>query len=285
MALINERVDPEVAAALNALGPYLPELVVIGGCASALYRHHAAASPGLAHIGTTDIDVACLVPTATGPRPPIGELLGGAGFLPEYHTGDQMPPIMKFRSTRDQNVDIELLAPLVGAPRRRDGTAKVTDSVQQGASAQLLRYLDLLLFRPCEVAAADIAELQMSQSSAVLRIPNPVAFVMQKILIMGEGRAPKDIDKDCHYIYDVAVTFRAAASQLAAWGAALKAESSTWRKWYERFTTVAQDRVFASASARGPVAAARVHRDAGIVPPASADEICRVVRRWLRLLP
>ena len=48
---------------VETLNPYLGELVCIGGCANALYRHHPhAAEDGPAYLGTMDVDWAVCPP-------------------------------------------------------------------------------------------------------------------------------------------------------------------------------------------------------------------------------
>lgn len=97
MALISHDFDLFFRRVVRAIGPYLPDLVIAGGCANALYRHHPEAEgTAIPAPGTMDLDLAC---TRTGPplgeRPRLIDLLRGAGLKVEL-TGQGHPPVMKF---------------------------------------------------------------------------------------------------------------------------------------------------------------------------------------------
>ena len=54
--------------------------------------------------------------------------------------------------------------------------------VQDGLTAQQLRYLDLLLHEPLEVDAGQVDGLAIEEPLMV-RVPNPATYVLQKALI------------------------------------------------------------------------------------------------------
>ncbi len=275
MVLISPWADAEIAAAIRALEPYLGDVVVIGGCANALYRHFETAATAPTPIGTSDLDLACAPPIAAAGRKSIATLLHEAGFYADVHP-EHRPPIVKFRSSRDPNVDIELLSPLQGSASRRDGSPKVTAEVQPGTSAQQLRYLELLLTEPLAIPAARVAAIGMPESSAAIRVPNPVSYVMQKILIMrDQGRSSADIAKDCYYIYEAAVLFGNAEPLLKQRSKVLRQTSP---KWHARFIEMLT-REFDSRDARGPLAVVRVRRDSGMGDTPTEEMASRAVMR------
>jgi len=57
--LMGKEFDPFFAQIVRTLGPYLDDILCIGGCANALYRFHDLASPmPWGYLGTKDVDVA-----------------------------------------------------------------------------------------------------------------------------------------------------------------------------------------------------------------------------------
>ena len=148
MALIDRGLDSLLRSALHHLRPYLDDIVVIGGVANALLRHHPLAAPtDIPVLGTTDIDFATLDRVLRRGRPPLTDLLNEAGVAPEVHP-EHTPPIIKFVAKSDPNLEIEFLCPLKGSEYRRTGKRQVAASIQDNVTAQQLRYLDLLLFEP-----------------------------------------------------------------------------------------------------------------------------------------
>ena len=72
-------------------------------------------------------------------------------------------------------------------------------------SSQLLRYIDILLLSPWQVALREENGYPISPNRAV-QIANPASFLAQKILIHGQ-RAYKDRAKDLLYIHDTIEVF------------------------------------------------------------------------------
>jgi hypothetical protein len=187
MGLINDAIASAIRELATHARPYMEDLVIVGGCASALYRHHelAALLPGEA-IGTQDVDVACLPPIPPRGESPLFRTLESAGFSAEIHA--ELGPI-KFVSA--SGVEIEFLAPLTGAAHSRRGSPKQAIEVQSRVSAQQLRYLDLLLFEPWRVISTAVPELAALQTPVNLQVPNPAMYVAQKVLIRDQGRLQK----------------------------------------------------------------------------------------------
>jgi hypothetical protein len=142
-----ERDDEKFAVLLDALGPYLDRVVIVGGWAHRLFRRHPLAQTmSYRPLMTRDTDVA--IPA--GIRVDEGSLrdrLLVRGFTEEF-LGDDRPPVTHYQLRGDDaGFYVEFLTPLVGGEFRRDGTRDVTTSVS-GVSAQKLRHLDVLLIAP-----------------------------------------------------------------------------------------------------------------------------------------
>jgi hypothetical protein len=213
----------------------------------------------MAHPGTKDLDLAGPQAVPPGERPPIRELLEAHG-LQSRGVGDIVPPLVKFSPIGETStVELELLVPLIGQDAER------AVAMQEGLHVQPLRYLDLLLFEPWEIPVDRIPIQLDLPDCAVLRVPNPTSYIMQKILIRRrEGRRYSGLRKDCYYIYEIAVMFRDVLPGLAAIAGRLERGEGigpVGKSWTRRFRADL-GRLFADPGAEGPVSAASVHRDA-----------------------
>src|SRR6187549_2345616 len=105
---------------------------------------------------------------------------------------------------RDAGFYAEFLTPLMSSEYRRNGKPDVTERVGD-VVAQKLRHLEVLLVQPWSVTANrgngfDLAE------PAVLQIPNPSSYMIQKLLIH-DRRKPAERAKDVLYIHDTIELF------------------------------------------------------------------------------
>lgn len=247
---------------VETLNPYLGELVCIGGCANALYRHHPlAAKDGPAYLGTMDVDWAVCPPLQVKAESKhVAALMCDSGFKEELLGGDS-EPVVKYVDASDPEfagAEVEFLCPLSGAKGGRK-RALTSTAVQEGLRAQPLRYLDLLLHDPWEVHLSTVPGFEDLTDLHIL-VPNPAAYFVQKVLMRSQGRPRPLMEKDCYYLYEVAVLFRNAHVELRLAYESLKASSTAWAKWLTRFQDDAAS-LFSSAAAEGPTSAVRVYRD------------------------
>jgi hypothetical protein len=129
-----QRDDEKFAVLLDALGPYLDRVVIVGGWAHRLFRCHPLAQPvSYRPLMTRDTDVA--IPS--GIRVDEGSLrerLLARGFSEEF-LGDDRPPVTHYElGGDDTGFYVEFLTPLAGGEFKRDGSRDVTTSVS-GVSA------------------------------------------------------------------------------------------------------------------------------------------------------
>lgn len=256
--------DAFLVHVLSAFRPYLEKLVVVGGFAVRLYEFHPRAERATVRVlRTFDADLATgnvRIPVA---GQSLADLAAAAGFRRDFR-GDRMPPVMKFvpkdASTERRNADqytIEFLSPLVGPAAGRSGKAVATSDIQQGVTAQRLRYLDLLLEAPWPVPLAGLPGIPVTSRTLEPRVPHPGLFIVQKILISGEPNRLERRPKDMAYVYQVASVFRRELNGLAEEVRDRMNANPAWRKWLGRFKRMT-DSLFAGPGAAGVTEAHRV---------------------------
>lgn len=192
-----------MARLLDALRPWLTQLVIVGGWAHRLHRYHPLAHPQTyAVVRTKDADIAFSAGASLGGN--IAAALRKAGFREDL-SGDHTPPITQYRlESEDDGFSAEFLVPLEGSEIKRGGRRDVTLATA-GITAQKLRHLDLLLLETWDVRLSRDVGVPVVGPVDV-RLPNPVSFVAQRILIHKE-RAPSKRAQDALYIHDTLELF------------------------------------------------------------------------------
>jgi hypothetical protein len=198
-----ERDDEKFAQFVDALGPYVARVVIVGGWAHRLFRHHPLAQTlPYAPLMTRDTDVALQTGIALDEEN-VRERLLSRGFHEEF-LGDDRPPVTHYHlGVDDAGFYVEFLTPLVGSEFRRDDTRDVTTTIA-GITAQKLRYLEVLLTVPWCVPL-DLGR-SVGQAPAIVNIANPVSYIVQKLLVSGK-RKPSERAKDVLYIHDTLELF------------------------------------------------------------------------------
>ncbi len=198
-----------MANAIDALAPWLNQLVLIGGWAHRLHRHHPHASvPTYRALATRDVDVGVDPKRELHGR--IDVALADARFDRDL-SGEHRPPISRFHHREDRAFYLEFLSPLRGSGRRRDGSEDATIEIA-GATAQKLRHLDVLFVDPWQLDLEPSAYLPLSKSARA-QVANPVSFVVQKLLIH-ESRLDDKRAQDLLYIHDTIELFGAQLASL-----------------------------------------------------------------------
>jgi hypothetical protein len=189
------------ARLIDALRPWLPDLVFVGGWSHRLQRFHALANPP-AHLplATRDADVAFS---------DTSRLEGSIQKrfvrpVSEELSGEHVPPAVQYRLRGTDGFYAEFLTPLHGSGQRRDGTLDATME-RAGITAQRLRHLDLLLLHPWSVTIGPADGVPLQTDAKVL-IANPVAFIAQKLLISAQRMMRKKA-QDALYIHDTLELF------------------------------------------------------------------------------
>jgi hypothetical protein len=188
---------------IDALRPWLRDLVFVGGWAHRLHRLHPLAHPPAYNpLRTRDADIAfsTTAPLAGNIRAALEE----AGFE-QVLSGDESPAIAEYRlGDEDQGFFAEFIAPLRGSGIRRDGTPDATVS-KAGITAQKLRHVDVLLIHPWSVGLGSGVGPAISRPTEI-QLVNPVSFIAQKLLIHSR-RPPAKQAQDALYIHDTLELF------------------------------------------------------------------------------
>ncbi len=205
----------DFARLIEALHPWLNQIVVIGGWAYRLYRLHPLAQQlEYEPLATFDTDVA--VPahlSVAGPN--MHECLIASGFL-EEKLGEAQPPAAHYRLvSAETGFYAEFLTPLEGNEYKRGGQRDATTRIA-GVSSQKLRHIDLLLKNPWAVEI-DATNGYPTAETRRVQLPNPASFLAQKALIRHK-RDRIDRAKDVLYIHDT----------IEAFGGALTAIRKQW---------------------------------------------------------
>jgi hypothetical protein len=196
---------------IDALRPWLGHLVIAGGWAHRLHRLHPLAhNPGHEPIRTRDVDFALSLRAPVAGD--ISEALGGAGFTRTF-VGEDAPPVTHYNLDDDAGFYAEFLVPLEGSEIRRDGKPDVTVPLA-GITAQKLRHLDLLLVASWSVRLGADTDVPLQRPADIL-LPNPVSFIVQKLLVH-EKRRPNKQAQDVLYIHDTLELFGGGLDELRA---------------------------------------------------------------------
>ncbi len=202
---------------LQALEPWLSQIVIVGGWAHRLYRFHALAQPlEYKPLMTFDTDVA--VPKDLPvEQENIAQRLHQRGFT-ESFLGDNQPPITQYRlGSENDGFYAEFLTPLDGNGYSRDGKLDHTVRIA-GVSSQKLRYLDVLLQHSWPITLVPSYEIRIEKAT-IIYVANPTAYIVQKLLIRDRRDKPS-IAKDVLYIHDTIELF----------GSKLEALNELWNK-------------------------------------------------------
>lgn len=283
--MLDKEFDCFFLKVVQSLSSYLGDLICIGGCANALYRFHELASHAApAYLGTKDIDWAVHQKLPLQDRKPLASLMAEAGFN-ETCFGSGKQAVIKYCPTNSAlSSDLEFLCPLSGLPGSSNKVLPPTShEVQTGLMAQPLRYLEILFQRPWVIDLGRIPEFKALHGTRV-QVPNPSAYVVQKVLIRDQQRGWPSLAKDCYYIYEISVLFHEALDAMAKEYANIKLGLP--QAWIKRFRTKLH-LLFRNAHADGPASALRVYQAAiasrreSSSSNLNADMIVRAVNKML----
>jgi hypothetical protein len=278
MSFIDPKFDTVFKKAITALDPYLDDIVCIGGCATALYRYHKLANKvPWDFIGTFDFDAAVPQKLPQRGRPPIAEIMYNAGFK-EILYGNYDSPVMKYALNKLKDaVDVEFLCDMSGLPVKDQSMASV--EVQEGLSAQPLRYLAMSLENTWTVQLDSIPAFQDLINISV-KVPNPAAYIVSKVLIRDEKRPPASFQKDCFYIYEISTIFRSDHDVLHNEYNRLSPCTANWKKRFEKNVR----KLYASEYSEGTVNAVGIFKDIGKLQHNSFELTEEIVCRSVNIM-
>lgn len=208
-----------IARLIDALRPWLGQVVLVGGWAHRLYRfHELAQTPTYSPLRTNDADVA--FSTTALLEGDIAAALKARDFREELR-GEHTPPITYYHlGGEEAEFYVEFLVPLHGSGYTRKGQPDVTVR-KAGITAQKLRYVDLLLEDPWAVRLDESVGVPLAQAADV-RLASPASFLAQKLLIQNHRPVNKQA-QDALYIHDTVELFARELETLnRAWKERLK---------------------------------------------------------------
>ena len=195
---------------VEAIRPWLPHLVIVGGWAHRLHRFHPlATSQEYQPLRTRDVDLAFSLNAPL--EGDLRDALKQAGFEEEL-SGEYTPPVTHYHlGEEDAGFYAEFLTVKQGSGVKRGGKSDLT-ILKAGITAQKLRHLELLLTGPWKVQVGVESKVPIERAVDLV-VPNPVSFIVQKLLIHKRRDADKKA-QDVLYIHDTLQLFGASLDQL-----------------------------------------------------------------------
>ena len=156
-------------------------------------------------------------------------------------------------------------SPREGSKTDRHGTNREIIEVEPELHAQTDPYLGLLLVENLELDASSVEGTRLS-TPHLIRLPHPICFVVQKILIR-HRREPHKRANDAAHIYEVALLTHGRWEEMAEVLAQIEKELRFPPNWFTRARRTLSD-VFLRSDAPGPREIASIYQ--GIMGRTSA---------------
>ena len=273
----------ELADTIRAMGPYREDIVIAGGLVPLLYRFHPDfRQPRQSALLTKDLDFTVPESLPLRENRRLRDCLEEAGFVvvPSRTANSATPPkhyIQRKSRGTDKLAEVhgEFLIPLTGAETDRNNRPRSPREIQDGLTAEALRFLDLLLWRPVSFDLGEIDSLSASEGLTV-SLPRMGPYAVQKALCSDRRDRTEKRDKDLAYIFDVAMITHGSWPHIRREISELRRESDVWASWID---TAKQnlETAFVADHGFGPDAVERVYQGASV----RADTVKRVVRRFI----
>jgi hypothetical protein len=218
-------VDSRLLMTLTALGDYLRDVVVVGGWVPHLYRKTWPSKSPVEARRTLDLDAAVRGRLPTRHRERLDVLLEADGYAPELGGTSGLPAQIYHSPPHSDLLPIEFLAPLVGRSQ------ETSVEIQEGVTAQALRYLNILLENSFDVRLSTEG-VAGSADELTVRIPIPGAYVFHRGLI-STPRGRRRRGKDLYYIFETWVSLPDQHERIAREVRGMRDRYSP--SWYRRF--------------------------------------------------
>jgi hypothetical protein len=205
----------DLSCLLNALSPYSSQIVLAGGLVPFLYRMHPRFdSTPIDALHTKDIDLTVPGELSSNDKPALRDLLDSDEFnlIQTRQTSFDVPPKhfvqhARYDPEKLAPIHAEFLAPLKGSSTTRKEKPKSPFYLEDGLTAERLRYLDLLLCKPIRLSV-DASSIPEASQDFQVQLPRPLNFILQKILSCDSRSDVEKEYKDYAYIYDVVLLSR-----------------------------------------------------------------------------
>ena len=264
--------EPVLVRALGQLQSLGDRLVVVGGSAHRLFpSHELGAAPPWELLTTEDVDVAARrdleLTHANGDE--ILTALRTAGFEEAIAGAEHASHRYVLPGTEGY---LEFIAPRTGSGQKRDGTS-ITALRFGGVVAEPLPDVDALLHEPWTLTLEEGVDVW---------VVNPIAYLVQKLLVLPERRTLAKRAKDLLYVYDTLVVFNARLADLRHRSSTLcppltRKQRTRLQRSLERFTSDPTD------DHREAASLAASYRDRPPTPEAIARALGRALPALLRI--
>lgn len=278
----------ELVQSARAMGPYRDDVVIAGGLVPLLYRFHPDYDrPRPSPLLTGDLDW-----TAPETLPMRGDTrlrahLEKHGFtiVPSRRTRGDVPPKHVFQAkergtNRPAEIHGEFLVPLIGSKTDRHGNPKSPREIQEGLTAEAIRYLDLLLWRPVDFDIRHLEEVIEVDEDMTIQIPRLGPYLVQKALCSERRDRTEKRNKDLAYIFDVVMLAHPDWGSMREEIDDLETESSEWSSWIEDALSILRD-AFEGDAPPGPQRVESIYEDESSVRASTVERVMgRFVREW-----
>jgi hypothetical protein len=274
----------ELADLIRAMGPYRQDAVVSGGVVPLIYRFHSNYKrPRQPALLTNDLDLTVPESLPFRERRLRDELdHGGFVVVPSRTSNPSLPPkhVIQRKALGERTVAAlhgELLIPLTGSAIDRKNRPRSPREIQDGLTAEALRFLDLLLWEPVTFDLAHIEDLQLKNGGLYqVKLPRIGPYIVQKALCSERRENREKRDKDLAYIYDAATIAHGNWSSIRREVKELSDEKTRWHKWLREAIDILQ-KAFLSESPIGPEAVERTYENASV----QARTVSRVMSAFI----
>ena len=190
--------DRVLEECIQAIRPYLDQLVVAGGWVPSLYVKLYEGSATHEPLLTVDFDAVIARHAFVEHSITLDKTILSAGFNYDFASLD-IPPVVKYVKNLEDNqqAEIEFLT--------EAGAAKRPVEVIGSINAQALQYIDVLLDEPWSFPLEDYA----LTGSECLKVPRPSQYVLHKILVAPRRKGVRKTAKDLYYAFYVLDAFPA----------------------------------------------------------------------------
>lgn len=198
---MTERALKRAFECLQSIGE---SLVLVGGTAHRLFPlHELGTSPGFDLLTTEDVDIAAALELELDGGQDLLDRLLQAGF--EEEVSGAQSPAYRYVLPSDEGAYLQFIAPRKGSGTTRGGGKNLSLRFS-GLRAEKLAHVEILISHPWRVT------VESSGTELSLQVVNPVAFLLQKLLLLPNRGRKKG--KDLLYVFDTLTIFADALDEL-----------------------------------------------------------------------